>query len=218
MDGEANRDVGMSVADDDSSEPRQGFGRPPDWFADLGVPRKAVLSEDELREALHAAGRRWHPDSGSMPDAARFERANAAAVGLRDPAPRLRRLLELAIGPEAVARGGVLDSGLMDLFAEAGPLVQAADDLIGRRRAAGSALARALLEPECIALHPRLAAMIRRIDDRARNAEERLGEVDALLAGASPDEAAGPGNAIYRELAFLGKWRRQLQDRVSGLV
>lgn len=65
-----------------------------DAFAIMGLPRQPALDAIELKETFRQAAARLHPDSPDGNTAA-FHDLNEAFAILRDPARRLRHLVEL---------------------------------------------------------------------------------------------------------------------------
>ena len=175
-----------------------------DAFAELGLPRDPAVSLDQVREAFREAGKSRHPDAGG--GAGDFARLQEAMAMLSDPGSRLRHWLELE-GIEGGMRGP-LGGGLMDLFGSVGGLLQEADGLIRERQAAGSALAKALMEGRVQAVREKLEVMQDRLE---REMESRCAAFAAIARGESD------GWLIARELTFLGKWRAQLRERYGAL-
>ena len=66
----------------------------PDHFATLAQPRRPWLDPEALRESFHRAAAQHHPDAAGGTDE-RFAALNTAHAILREPAARLRHLLEL---------------------------------------------------------------------------------------------------------------------------
>ncbi len=73
---------------------------PLDHFAELGQPRRPSLDADALKDHFHRLTAEHHPDIAG--DGGRFTTLNAAYTVLREPAARLRHLLELD-APAALA-------------------------------------------------------------------------------------------------------------------
>lgn len=177
-----------------------------DAFELLGIGKRLVISEDELRAAFREAGKRAHPDAGG--DHAAFAMVAEARAILSDPARRLRHWLECQ-GIEAPEHGP-LPGFVMDLFGVVGAAMQQADEVARQREGARSALAKALLEPRVLAARDALEAARTQVD-AAINAE--LARLPAIEA------APGPAAAHHaRALAFLGKWKEQLRAKFAALV
>jgi curved DNA-binding protein CbpA len=171
-----------------------------DHFAVLGIPRSPWVDADELKERFLRLGARHHPDAptGSGPA---FTELNAALQALRDPAKCLRHYLELE-HPGLLAESGQTPHELADLFMDIAAFRQDAQRFTVRLSAAG-ALARALLEPERIALRTRL-------EDLASNVAARTEQIVTALRSGQTD----PGGlaTLLASLVFLGKWSAHLAE------
>ncbi len=180
-----------------------------DAFAMLGLHRKLVVSDEELRSAFRDAGKSAHPDAGG--GQAGFSALQEAFARLSSPSKRLKHWLALH-GASGDDRGEIGDA-LMDLFLALGPVLQRVDALIQRREEARSALARAMLEDESHACRELLEDMIARVD-RALGAE--IGKFPAIeVRRPIPVTEA---SCTVRNLAFLEKWHAQLRERFSRLM
>lgn len=175
-----------------------------DAFAELGLPRSPVINEDAVARQFDALSRERHPDAGG--EAAAFARLGEARAILLSPAKRLRHLLTLLFPTEKL--DGPLPPPLLDLFAALGPDLAAAKDVLARKASAASALSRALLAPQEMALREKLEA----------RAESLAARQAALLDEASRWEGQ-PASlaALAREAAFLEKWQAQLRDFLARL-
>ncbi len=176
-----------------------------DAFAELGLPRRAALDPETIRQRLHELSKTLHPDGGSNPDAEALERANQAAAILSDPAQRLRQWIG-----ESQAHSGSIAPELMNLFSEIGPVIQAADALIAKKRTAKTALAQALLTPEVTNAQQALMAVGAQIRESLAACEARLPQIDQ-------DPNLETAESLSREFAFLGKWQREIQAKFSSL-
>lgn len=169
----------------------------------LGIERKLVLSDEELRAAFREAGKTAHPDAGG--DEQRFADVQRAFALLSSPSRRVRHGLEL-LGIPGDDRG-TISHELMALFGEVAGVLQQADALVKKRDEARSVLAKAMLEP----------AML-----EARDAvESAIAKVNAKLQAALSGCDLGDGAAAWqcvRDLAFLEKWQSQLRQRYAALA
>ncbi|CAN5396500.1 hypothetical protein BH23VER1_BH23VER1_15190 [soil metagenome] len=181
---------------------------PDDHFAALGLPRRADLDPAVVKERFHQLSRQHHPDRaspGERPD--HFESLNRAQAVLSDTPQRLRHLHELQFGD--LDRAGSISDPLMAHFSEVGAALQAANALANKKEAAQSALAKALLEAETPTVLATITAAQSHLADALRLAEARLPGIEP-----SPHALA----AAYRDLAFLTRWRTQLQAAFARLV
>ena len=175
-----------------------------DPFERLGLERRLAISEDELREAFRAAGKREHPDAGGSGDG--FSAVQEAFKLLSSPSRRLTAWMA-AKGITGDERGAI-SPGLLDLFAKVGAALQKADDVTKRREAAQSALAKALLEPQVQLAREGLESALEAVASAMGNEEERFPGIET---------GTGDPAMVSRDLAFLEKWQAELKARFAGL-
>lgn len=175
-----------------------------DAFAQLGLPRRLDLSEEELRTAFREAGKRVHPDAGGTE--LEFAKLQESFVLLGSPSRRLKHWLVLQ-GVPGEERGSISPE-LMDLFTQVGGIVQPADELIRQREAALSVLGKAMLEGRTQQTRESLERM-----------QSVLDEAIAEKSSAFPQVESGAvdGWQVTRDLAFLEKWQAQLRERYGKL-
>jgi hypothetical protein len=186
----------------------------PDHFAILAQPRRPWLDAELLKEAFHRATAQQHPDVvGGSGDAA--SALNAAYAVLRDPAARLRHLLELE-WPGVIAGPAGIAPELADLFGRIAALRQAGAALAKKEAAAQSPLARALLAGDRAAYRKELQSIVAALGMAAVAATEELRVVDA--AWESRDESTrGALTALQQRFAFLAKWQAQVREDLFRL-
>ena len=172
----------------------------PDYFQILEVPRRPWIDDAELKEHFHRLAAIHHPDASSGSTAA-FSELNTAWQTLRDPTGCLRHYLSLE-NPAALAIAARTPPGLADLFMEIADARQAAQNLVARRTSA-AALARALMEPERI-------AVLARIDALASQVTTRIAASHAAMR--TPEQTPEALAEILATLSFLGKWTAQLHE------
>lgn len=171
-------------------------------FALLGLQPAAALCPDDLQrryldqlKALRAGdGERLEEES----------ELHLAYQTLRDPVKRLGHLLDLA-GASPV-RAAQLSGSLLSLFGQAGEILASSAGLLQECRRAGSPLLRALLAEREMATQKDLQNLLAEI---GRHQEEMLQRLEGLLPGDIPELQRARGT-----LAFLEKWRSQLQERL----
>lgn len=171
-------------------------------FELLGLAPSAAVDPDDLQARY---GERLKSDAAGeelpRPDEAALHQAYAT---LRDPVKRLAHLLELAgSGP---ARTSPLPDAMMDLFARVGAELQASSTVLQESRRASSPLARALLAEREMSAQTALQRMLGEIHSLREDLNGALLEIQ-------------PGDiptlqAIHGQLAFLEKWRAQVQERL----
>lgn len=186
----------------------------PDHFATLDQPRRPWLDDAKLKDAFHRATAQQHPDvaGGSGDEASAL---NAAYAVLRDPATRLRHLLELEwpgapVVPQSIA------PELADLFGEIAALRQMGATLTKKEAAAQSPLARALLAGERAGQRSALAEALAALADGEDAAREELRSLDSNW-DARDEKARAALAALQQRLAFLAKWQAQLREDLFRL-
>lgn len=175
-----------------------------DAFERLGLERRLAISEEELREAFRAAGKRDHPDAGGAGED--FTALQEAYARLSSPAKRLRAWMECQ-GIQGEERGSI-SADLLDLFAKVGASLQQADEVTRRRSASLSALAKAMLEPQVQAAREGLEAALEQVGVATAAREASFAEIEA---------GSGEPSVTARDLAFLEKWQGELKARFAGL-
>ena len=186
----------------------------PDHFAILGQPRRPWLDEAALKDAFHQATARQHPDvaGGSGEEASAL---NAAYAVLRDPAARLRHLLELE-WPDAAPVSAAVAPELADAFGKIAALRQAGSALQKKAAAAQSPLARALLAGEQAEQRRALESALAALAADESSALEVLRGLD--VEWSERDETMRTRLAAAQQrLAFLAKWQAQLREDLFRL-
>ena len=184
-----------------------------DAFALLGLPRRALLSADEVRAAFQKAAAAVHPD-GAGDDSeraartAQFAGMNEAQATLTSLPQRLRHLLSLEF-PEAsaVSAGVVMDGAMMELFSTVAAAVQRAAAAQSRKQKAATALAKAMLAGEEMEARESLEAATREV-------EAERSALEGELAGCEAD--AEQLRSCAARAGFLEKWQAQLRAAFAG--
>jgi curved DNA-binding protein CbpA len=181
----------------------------PDHFAVLHQPRRPWLDEAALKDAFHAGMARQHPDvaGGSGEQSAAL---NAAYAVLRDPASRLRHLVELE-WPEAAHVCPGIAPELADLFGRIASLRQAGVALRKRVSAAQSPLSRALLAGEIAAHRQALEIALAGLAGAENSAREELRAIDAAWE-TNRNDARDRTGALQQRFSFLTKWQAQFRE------
>ncbi len=175
-----------------------------DAFAIFNLPRQPWLDAVELREAFHRRSATLHPDAGG--DAGQFAQLNAAHQTLREPAARLRHLLELE-APELLAQSQQIPPALADRFMRVAAARETVAAFLAKHRAASSPIARALLAGENGAQKNALETALADLETAQAEALARLRELDADWRVRFPDIAS-----LQAELSYLEKWTAQLRE------
>jgi curved DNA-binding protein CbpA len=186
-----------------------------DHFAALALPRRPWLEPEDVRESFQRAAAEQHPDAPGGEEA-RFAALNAAHTILREPATRLRHLLELA-APDRAAGNVPIPSALADLFMDIAGLRQAVQGFRQKLEAAGSPLTRALLAGEQADLRRKLEAALERVTAAHEAALVDLRAIDAVWE-AHGDAAWSEIANLQARFAFLGKWMGQLREDLFQLT
>lgn len=186
----------------------------PDHFAILAYSRRPWLDDAALKDAFHRATAQQHPDvaGGSGEQAAAL---NAAYAVLRDPAQRLRHLLELE-WPGAAAMPGSIAPELAEWFGKIASLRQAGAALAKKEAAAQSPLARALLTADRTAHRQALEEAITALAVLEKSAYEELRALDASWEARDEMTHAGVA-ALQQRFAFLTKWQARLREDLFRL-
>jgi len=186
----------------------------PDHFAILAQPRRPWLDDAALKEAFHRATAQQHPDviGGSSEDAAAL---NAAYAVLREPAARLRHLLDLE-WPDLASTAAGITPELADLFGKIAALRQAGAALTKKEAAAQSPLARALLAGDHAAHRGSLESTLTTLAAAEAAADDDLRGMDA---GWSTRDAALHARlaVLQQRFAYLAKWQTQLREDLFRL-
>lgn len=182
-----------------------------DHFATLGQRRRPWLDREALKDAFHRLSASLHPDVAKTGNAEQFAELNTAYSVLREPASRLRHLLELT-APEARAAQAAPPAELGDLFMDIAGLRQRLDRFLSARNAAGSPLARALLARDEASLRGDLAATIARLEAADLAALEELRTLDHAWSGETAVLLR-----LYHRLSYLTRWLSQVREALFSL-
>jgi curved DNA-binding protein CbpA len=186
-----------------------------DYFAILGQPRRPWLEAELIKTAFHRASAILHPDVPGSGDAARFAELNAAQTILREPATRLRHLLEL-VAPENVAVPASPPAELGDLFMQIASIRQRLEALKKRQGAATSPLSRALLAGDEGTVRRELEAVVGLLEAAEAAALDEVREIDRSWDEQASAAAAALGQ-IYRRLSYLTRWAAQIKESLFNL-
>jgi hypothetical protein len=187
----------------------------PDYFAILQQPRRPWLDSEALKERFHRQTAESHPDVAGGGDDGDFAAFNAAYTALRDPASRLRHLLELE-APDLLAPSQEIPTDLTDLFMRIAGFRRALDVFRKKESAASSSLARALLAGERLALSDQGDGVRAGLEAAYDAAMETLRAIDSdWKRDPRPTDAVERLAALHHQCAYLSKWRSQLAEALS---
>ena len=182
-----------------------------DHFATLQQSRGPWLDAAALKDSFHRLGAQRHPDTAGG-DAESFAALNAAWQTLREPATRLRHLLELE-APDLLARTAQIPPALADTFMRIAALRRTLEDFRKRHSAASTPLARALLAAEQHAVKTDLESALADLDTAHERALAELRALDTAWP-----TSLDPLAALHQQLAFLAKWSTQLRESLFQLT
>ncbi len=184
-------------------------------FATLGLEPAPLVDEDALHARFEQISRETHPDAHG--DADRFAEANAAFSAVRNPASRLRHLLEIYAADFGVSwRTGEVPMELIKVFMQIGPFLQRCDDYLTKQENASSRLAKALLAKEATEVRQELGRLQGQLQTLRASADKRLaslGESSLWKNEAGLRQIA----QLYQEYSFLDKWEAQVASRAFKL-
>lgn len=175
-----------------------------DAFALFGIERRPLIGEATLKERYLRLAADRHPDA-SGGDSENFHLVQEAYQTLREPAARLRHLVELEF-PEHLRNGGQAPNA--ELFLQAGRAVQTARAVSQRLGSARSGLARALLSPEIAAALRQIREAFEAVQKADEELAEQLENLDTQWPDVSPDELS----ALATSFRFLTRWKVQLSE------
>ena len=176
----------------------------PDAFALFHLPRRPWLDAEILKDEFHRRSASLHPDAGG--DADQFAQLNASHQTLREPAARLRHLLELE-APELLAQSQQIPPPLAGRFMRVAAARQSAASFLAKHRSASSPLAHALLAGEHATHSQNLNAALADLETAQTNALAHLREIDDTWRERIPDIAR-----LHAELSYMEKWTAQLRE------
>ncbi|MEY2907240.1 MAG: DnaJ domain [Verrucomicrobiota bacterium] len=176
-----------------------------DPFALLALPKRPLLSEEEIGQAYRRLAGELHPDQAGG-DASRFKELSEAAAILRDPARRLRSLAD-------VIGGSQLPSKAAELFPEIATLLREADSLIGKHHAASNPLAKAVLAAPMKKLAADLESLLGIVHGWRSSLDARLAELDASWPAHETEAVA----SLADSFAYATRWESQLRERKLSL-
>jgi curved DNA-binding protein CbpA len=173
-----------------------------DHFAVLGLARRPLLAEAELKDAYFRLAAEAHPDSKDGNDE-RFREVQEAFSALSEPASRLRHLMELR-GFEV----GKSAPPLPELFMEVGSAIQSAKDVVNRRERAMQPLMKALVAKDAIGSGAKLNGAAAKVAGALKDAHSTL----SVLDGRWPEVEASELAVLASRFTYLQKWEGELSE------
>jgi len=188
------------------------FSVMPDYFKLLQQSRRPLLDEEALKERFHRQTAEHHPDVSATGDEAHFADLNAAYSTLREPASRLRHLLELE-DPDRLAMSQQIPPSLADLFMRIAGFRRALDIFRKKDAAASSALAKALMADDRLELSQQGEAIRAELESAWDAALANLAVLDsAWQMEPRPTDAMDRLASLNHLCAYLSKWRSQIAE------
>lgn len=183
-----------------------------DEFAILQQPRRPWLDPEALKERFHRLTAEHHPDVAGAEGEGHFASLNSAHTVLREPASRLRRLLELE-APEKLKAPQQIPNAFADLFMKIAGFCRGLDAFQQKSAAASTALTRALIAEERFEWSEKGSAIRAELESAYEAALADLTDADAAWheiprAADLLDRLAG----LQHRFAYLTKWRSQVAE------
>ena len=172
-----------------------------DPFSLLGLPKRPLLTEEEIGSAYRKLAGTLHPDQTGG-DAMQFRELGEAAAILRDPSRRLR-----ALAGEIPAAS--LPSQAADLFPKVAEILQQADSLIEKQQTASNALTKALLTAPMKTLAAELDSLLVQIQSWRSFLDRELLQIDESW----PEHDRREMSLLADSFAYAGRWQAQLRER-----
>lgn len=174
-------------------------------FSLLGLPRRPLLTQEEIGNAYRQFAGTLHPDQVGG-DAEKFRELNEAQVVLLDPARRLRELV-------GSASNNQLPPAAAELFPQIASLLHQADDLIEKYSRASNALSKALLTTPLKMLMRDLMALLTSVRAWRAFLDQELGGLDEVW----PVVESTKLSQLSDSFSYAARWERELRERELAL-
>jgi hypothetical protein len=172
-----------------------------DYFALLDEARRPWIDPEQLKDRYFARNRAGAADA----------ELNEAFRVLSDPKLRLQHLLTLEDVP--LRAGRPVPPQVAELFWNCGALLREVDRWLSINAEAGSALARALLSGERLALEKKLEEQDRQLNATFENELRQLRDFDSIL----PNEFEKLVQQ-YDSISYLTRLREQVTEKLHQLT
>jgi DnaJ-domain-containing protein 1 len=186
-----------------------------DHFAALSEPRRPWLDLEKLKNRFHILAAARHPDTNAANDADPFASLNKSYSVLRDPAARLRHLLELEY-PDALAASVQIPADLAEHFMQTAAQQRALRAVAGPRDESAPALMKAVREQKRTATQAEAKATLATLEKEYERAIVEVQELDALWSLAAAPVVVRLAQLQIR-LAYLGHWIGDLREALLEL-
>lgn len=188
-----------------------------DCFARLDLERRPFLEPEVVKGAFQERAAAAHPDGCGAPgEIAEFAAVELAFRTLRDPKLRLQHLLDLEFPGARSSAAATVPADVAGMFTTASALAGRVDAFLGRRNAAGSAVARALLAGEQLVLREEVEGWLETLRQRETQLVDELRRADQYWTLAGERDAAKVLR-LHQSFAFLTRWIEQARERLFAL-
>jgi len=177
-----------------------------DPFSLLGLPRRPLVSEEEVGTAYRSLAGKLHPDQ-SGGDASSFRELGEAAAILRDPSRRLRNLID-------DSSLGLLPTRAADLFPQIALILQRSEDLLHKHSSTSHALGKALLAQPLKEAASDLSTILATVRDWRKSLNRELQELDHGW----PEHQVSQVLLLANSFAYAGRWETELSERELALT
>ena len=186
-------------------------------FALLDLERRPYLDPAVVKASFQERAASVHPDGyGTTREIADFAAVELAFRTLRDPKLRLQHLLDLEFPGVRTAAPATVPAVLAELFTPANLLIGRVDAFLGRRNAAGSAVARAMMGREQLALRAEVESWQETLRHHELALQEDLRSADQFWTLAGERDSAKLLR-LHQSFAFLTRWNEQARERLFAL-
>jgi len=180
-------------------------------FQLFGIDPVPFLDAEVLKATFLERSVRLHPDVGGAETAPAFAELNEAYKILLSDRLRLRHILELH-GLKDLGSIGAVPGHLVDLFMQAGSLLNTSDRLIKNRLRAESFLEQASLQGDLLEKMNGLQMLLSELHSIRKTLSERL----IVMGTVRADNPQSLENLkeLYLELSYVEKWMEQVQEKI----
>ena len=186
-----------------------------DYFAVLQQPRRPWLDPEQLKREYQRLTFERHPDRADAPSQGlNFAEVNQAYRVLSNPKMRLEHLLSLEA---SVSQTSEVPAEIADAFMDTASLVNQIDELLQRRQAAASVLAKSILRNEVSAMQQRATVTLNSLDKLHADALHTLQQLDERWISDRARTVPELGRLAQR-FGYLDRWIGQLREKQFQLA
>jgi DnaJ domain len=173
-----------------------------DPFALLGLPKRPLLSEEEIGAAYRQLASTLHPDQAGGSES-QFKELREAVAILRSPARRLRELAHSPIASQIPTKAA-------ELFPVIATILVETDNLMGKQIMASNALTKAVLVAPMKTLKQELDSTLLQLQSWRSTLDQQLVEIDSLW----PEHDSVQMNILADSYSYSDRWKFQLTERM----